>query len=93
MNDQNMDARWQAFFDSWTIRMLTAPWGERLAAFAARGLTDESPRSQRWLRVFVVAVLTIIAIVLMVALELGVLHLAAEEWRSKCGNSPCVRAK
>lgn len=88
-----MDARWQAFFDSWAIRLMTEPWGERLTAFMARGLTDESPRSERWLRVFVVAVLAVLAIVLMVAFELGVLHLATDEWRSKCGNSPCVRAK
>ena len=57
--------RWQMFFDSWAIRLMTAPSGERLAVIATRGITNGSPKLQHWLRVLVLAVVAAVAIAVM----------------------------
>lgn len=93
MSEPTPAERWQAFFDSWAIRVLTWPLGDRLAALAAWGLADDTPMAWRWVRVGLVAIVTAVAIVAMAALEMVALRLATDEWRPKCQSTSCVKAE
>ena len=72
---KDMDPRWQAFVDSWIIRMMAIPWTDKLAALVTRGLSDEAPMSHRWRRVGLLLVATLLLCGAGLAFELMLVRL------------------